>query len=55
MFVIVVVKNIFRISGGGRVKGFDYLDDAELFGANSSLAKPFASKDVLKAVGEFLA
>ena len=45
---------IIAISGGGRVKGFDYLDDAELFGANRTLAKPFTSQDLLQAVGELL-
>ena len=45
---------IIAVSGGGKVKGFDYLDDAELFGANRTLAKPFTGKDVLAAVGELL-
>ena len=45
---------IIAISGGGRVKGFNYLDDAELFGANRTLAKPFSSSDLLAAVGELL-
>ena len=45
---------IVAISGGGRVKGFDYLNDAELFGANRTLAKPFTSQDLLQAVGELL-
>ncbi len=45
---------IIAISGGGRVKGFDYLEDAKIFGANRTLAKPFTSKEVLEAVGELL-
>lgn len=45
---------IVAVSGGGRIKGFDYLDDAKLFGADKTLAKPFTSKDLLQAVGELL-
>ena len=41
---------IIAISGGGREGYHGYLDAAQPFGANCSLAKPFSQDDLLGAV-----
>ena len=45
---------IIAISGGGSAGSLDYLRTAKLFGADRILAKPFASEEMLEAVGELL-
>jgi len=45
---------IIAISGGGTDGSLEYLQTAKLFGADRTLAKPFARKEMLEAVGELL-
>ena len=46
---------IVAISGGGGVSGrFDYLEIAELLGANNILQKPFEAADLRDAVNKIL-
>ncbi len=46
---------ILAVSGGGMLEPSDRLIDAELFGADASLAKPFALSDLRDVVGRLLA
>ncbi len=45
---------IIAISGAGSGGSLDYLQTAKLLGADRTLAKPFARKEMLEAVGELL-
>jgi len=45
---------VIAISGGGRIEGLDYLNDAVQFGACATLAKPFTVDVLLKTVNEAL-
>ncbi len=46
---------IIAISGGGRIGPQDYLETARHIGANATLAKPFARKELISAVDALLA
>ncbi len=46
---------VIAISGGGHLPGSLYLRTAALFGAVSTLEKPFRRGDLLEAVGDALA
>ena len=46
---------ILAVSGGGAVANEGYLMDAELLGADASLAKPFSLTDLRDAVARLLA
>lgn len=46
---------ILAVSGGGGVAHEGYLMDAELFGADASLAKPFSLTDLCETVARLLA
>ena len=41
---------IIAISGGGQIEAGPYLDMARELGADTTLAKPFEKKELLKAV-----
>ena len=41
---------IIAISGGGRIGPQDYLETAKHIGANTTLAKPFARRELISAV-----
>ena len=45
---------IIAISGGGRLGPNDYLETARFIGANATLAKPFARKELLQTVDALL-
>ncbi len=45
---------IIAISGGGRIKGANYLKIAITLGADKVLAKPFSNEELLDAVNECL-
>lgn len=45
---------IIAISGGGRVGPNDYLETARFIGANATLAKPFARRDLITTVDSLL-
>lgn len=45
---------IIAISGGGRIKGADYLKMAITLGADKMLAKPFSNEELLDAVNDCL-
>jgi DNA-binding response OmpR family regulator len=45
---------ILAISGGGRASGAEFLTLAKRFGANATLAKPFANSELLSAVQSVL-
>jgi CheY-like chemotaxis protein len=45
---------ISAISGGGRLGPNDYLETARFIGANATLAKPFARKELLQTVDALL-
>lgn len=46
---------IIAMSGGGRGSAEDYLDTAKVLGVKATLAKPFATSDLLGAVRAALA
>ncbi len=46
---------IIAISGGGRVGPTNYLETARFIGANTTLAKPFGRRELIKTVSELLA
>ena len=46
---------IVAISGGGRLGPNDYLETARFIGANATLAKPFARRELLQTVDALLA
>ncbi|NOY36657.1 MAG: response regulator [Chlorobi bacterium] len=52
------VKNpqlkIIAISGGGRVDSREYLNSAQLLGANKTIQKPFKKDEIIQAVRELL-
>ncbi|MCP4020791.1 MAG: response regulator [Desulfobacteraceae bacterium] len=43
------------ISGGGKIGAYQYLEYAEQFGADKTLAKPFENEELLAIVDELLA
>lgn len=45
---------IIAISGGGRVSATDYLNTAEIFGADRSFQKPFTKEEIVGAVKELI-
>lgn len=45
---------IIAISGGGRIKGADYLKMAITLGADKILVKPFSNEELLDAVNDCL-
>ena len=45
---------IIAISGGGRVGPNDYLETARFIGANATLAKPFARKELMNTIDSLL-
>ena len=45
---------IIAMSGGGRIKGFDYLETARVLGVDDTLEKPFGMNDLLECIGEQL-
>lgn len=45
---------ILAVSGGGRMAHVDPLEDAELFGADGTLAKPFTVEELRRKVEELL-
>ena len=46
---------IIAISGGGRIGPRDYLETARHIGADATLAKPFARRELISAVDALLA
>lgn len=43
-------RPVIAISGGGRTRNLDFLEIARQFGADDSLAKPFTTSDLGKAL-----
>ncbi len=45
---------IIAISGGGRTKSLDFVQLAEVFGADKIFAKPFSEDELLERVNDCL-
>jgi CheY-like chemotaxis protein len=45
---------IIAMSGGGRINAKDFLVVAKMFGAERTLTKPFATRELLSAIAELL-
>jgi CheY-like chemotaxis protein len=48
------VTPVIAMSGGGRIGPSDYLQTAQVIGANATLAKPFARSELIRLVDALL-